>query len=77
MLKCRAATRLLSEELERKLSFREVLGLRFHTLECTNCRNFGRQIKTLRQLSQSYAQGASVPDQPQDSASANQADDRN
>lgn len=76
MLKCRDATRLLSEELERKLTLREVLGLRFHTLECTNCRNFGRQIKTLRQLSRSYAQGASVPDPTLDQPRIRQSDDR-
>lgn len=60
MLKCRAATRLLSEALERKLSLGERLNLGIHTIECQNCRNFGRQIKAMRSLSRAYAEGASV-----------------
>lgn len=58
MLKCQAATRLLSERLERELALRERMDLRVHTLMCSSCRNFGRQVGVLRTISRAYASGA-------------------
>lgn len=50
MMNCEHATRLLSEALERPLTFTEKTELRFHTLMCSGCRQFGRQMETLRHL---------------------------
>lgn len=50
MMNCEQATRLLSEALERPLTFTEKTELRFHTLMCSGCRQFGRQMEALRSL---------------------------
>ena len=55
MLKCRQATRLMSESQERPLTPRERLSLRLHTLMCRACHNFQQQLPVLRRLSRSYA----------------------
>ncbi|WP_043316324.1 zf-HC2 domain-containing protein [Microbulbifer sp. HZ11] len=55
MMNCKQATRLLSERMERELSPREKLGLKVHLMMCRGCRNFGRQMGTLRDLAKAYA----------------------
>lgn len=49
MLKCKDATRLVSQGLERPLGFRERWALRLHLWICDNCRRFERQMRLLRQ----------------------------
>ncbi|MDE3012354.1 MAG: zf-HC2 domain-containing protein, partial [Pseudomonadota bacterium] len=44
MLTCRDVTGLLSDGLERPLTWREKLSLRMHTLMCRSCRNYARQL---------------------------------
>lgn len=58
MMNCEQATRLLSEALERPLTFTEKTELRFHTLMCSGCRQFGRQMETLRHLTRTGNQAA-------------------
>jgi predicted anti-sigma-YlaC factor YlaD len=55
MMNCREATRLMSEGLDRKLTLTETAELRIHTLICSGCRNFDRQMLSLRQLMRGYA----------------------
>lgn len=55
MMNCKQATRLLSDQLERPLGRGERLSLKFHLMMCRACRNFGRQMGTLRSLSRGYA----------------------
>ncbi|WMC10869.1 zf-HC2 domain-containing protein [Oceanimonas pelagia] len=55
MLKCRQATRLMSESQERPLTTRETLSLRLHTLMCDACSNFQQQLPVLRRLCRTYA----------------------
>lgn len=57
MLNCQEVTRLFSERQERKLTLKEAMDLRFHTLMCTGCRNYGKHLQALRILARSYAQG--------------------
>jgi hypothetical protein len=57
MLNCQAATRLLSESQERKLTLKETMALKLHTLMCKGCRNFGKHLQVLRTLARSYAKG--------------------
>jgi hypothetical protein len=45
---CKKATRLLSEAMDRRLSFFEKFGLRLHLFLCKWCRRYGEQLKFLR-----------------------------
>lgn len=54
MMKCTEATRLLSEQKDRPLSGKEKASLRFHTLMCSACRNFGKQMDAISVFAQSY-----------------------
>jgi len=57
MMDCKQATRLASESLERKLKTGEKLELKLHLAICSGCRNFARQMSTLRGLARDYALG--------------------
>jgi hypothetical protein len=48
MLSCKQASRLLSQSLDRRLSWRERMGLRLHLMMCDVCQRFGRQIVMMR-----------------------------
>ncbi|HCG77732.1 MULTISPECIES: zf-HC2 domain-containing protein [Thalassolituus] len=52
MLSCEQATRLLSEGQDRTLTFPEKMNLKVHTAMCSGCREFGRQLGSLRTLIQ-------------------------
>jgi len=54
MLTCRQATQLLSEKQDRSLLWRERSDLQLHLLVCRSCRRYGKQIKTLSQLSKAF-----------------------
>lgn len=48
MLTCKDASHLISERLDRPLSFRERWSLRMHLWMCGSCRRFGRQLDLMR-----------------------------
>lgn len=48
MLKCREATRLMSEAQDRELESGEHLSLRLHLVTCRGCRAYRRQMDFLR-----------------------------
>ena len=52
MLSCEQDTRLLSESQERPLTLSEKMNLKVHTAMCSGCREFGRQLSSLRMLIQ-------------------------
>ena len=54
MMNCKEATRLLSEKKDRPLSAQEKMALKFHTMICAGCRNFGKQMDALSVFSQAY-----------------------
>ena len=54
MLTCRQATQLLSEKQDRQLLLKEQSGLQFHLMICSSCRRFGKQMKTISELSKAY-----------------------
>ncbi|WP_369920223.1 zf-HC2 domain-containing protein [Marinomonas polaris] len=56
MIKCKQATQMLSERLDHPLSTKEKMALAMHTAICGPCRQFGKQMETIRELSKSYAQ---------------------
>lgn len=45
MMNCQQTSRLLSQSLDRPLSFRERLALRLHVSMCGACRRFARQLR--------------------------------
>ncbi|BDX01463.1 hypothetical protein MACH16_02110 [Marinomonas pontica] len=55
MMKCKQATQMLSEKLDRPLSAKEKIALAMHTAICTPCRQFGKQMENIRAMSKSYA----------------------
>ena len=76
MMNCKQATRLLSERMERDLNRRERLGLKLHVMLCRGCRNFGHQMRSLRDLAQSYAKGRAAPDDGPDEQVTSPSDAR-
>ncbi len=57
MMNCQQATRLLSDAQEHELSLKDRATLKFHVMMCSGCRNFGKQMGTLRDIAHSYAKG--------------------
>lgn len=57
MLSCKESTRLLSEAQERSLTRWERVALRFHTLICSSCRRFGRQLAVIRESARRFSSG--------------------
>ena len=59
MLSCQKITRLYSEAQDRELSLQERVSIKLHVAMCSACRNFGKQMQTIRQAMQAFAQGGS------------------
>jgi predicted anti-sigma-YlaC factor YlaD len=60
MLSCKEATVICSAEMERPLKLGEKVSLRTHLLMCTGCTNYHQQMKALRRVMQTYAEGKAV-----------------
>lgn len=60
-LTCKEASRLISEGMDRRLSFVERLALRLHVGVCDACTRFSRQLGFLRRALQKM----SGPDDPE------------
>lgn len=54
MLSCKQASKLLSQSLDRKLSWKERLALRFHLLICDVCTRFAKQLKVMQKAMQDW-----------------------
>ena len=54
MMKCKDVTRLLSEKQDRPLSTKQRVSLKFHTMMCSACRNFDKQMDAISVFSRSY-----------------------
>ncbi|HWU82139.1 MAG TPA: zf-HC2 domain-containing protein [Methylophilaceae bacterium] len=63
MLSCKQASQLLSQSLDRRLSWRERMGLRLHLTVCDVCRRFGRQILLMRQAIRSLVRAVEQDEQ--------------
>lgn len=55
MLNCRQATALMSQRMDRDLPLNQRIGLRFHLMMCSGCRNYNRQMQFLRQACRKIA----------------------
>ena len=51
MLNCKQNSELLSQALDRPLTFREKLAMRLHLMMCRGCRNFEKQLAFIRKAS--------------------------
>lgn len=54
MLSCKQASKLLSQSLDRKLSWKERLALRFHLLLCDMCTRFAKQLQVMQKAMQDW-----------------------
>jgi len=61
MLTCKEASQLVSEQLDRQLSRRERMALRFHLWLCRNCRRFTKQLGFLRSTLRRGVQEGHLP----------------
>ena len=56
MLTCKETALLVSQSYDRRLSWRERLGVRLHLVFCDACTHFRRQMKFLRRAISRFAQ---------------------
>jgi predicted anti-sigma-YlaC factor YlaD len=64
MLMCKQVSHLVSEAMDRQLSFRERAGLKTHLLMCRGCRNFVAQMKLLREAMRRQREDPPADDLP-------------
>ncbi|MFN2355158.1 MAG: zf-HC2 domain-containing protein [Desulfopila sp.] len=50
LFNCKDISRLVSDSMDRNLSLRHRLGIRFHLMMCRYCHRFARQLKRMRQV---------------------------
>ncbi|MBI5626468.1 MAG: zf-HC2 domain-containing protein [Nitrosomonadales bacterium] len=60
MLNCKHATMLMSQGMDKKLGMMQKMGLRFHLMMCSGCRNFNKQMEFLRQGCRKFTQQDSM-----------------
>lgn len=69
-LKCEQSTRLVSDSLDRELTWVERWAVRLHYIGCWSCRRFGKQIRLIRAALNSDSErlhgGASLPPEAMD-----------
>ena len=61
MMNCKEATQLMSQRLDRNLSFRERLGLRLHLLICRGCEATARHFAFLRSATEAWRTRHDLP----------------
>jgi putative zinc finger protein len=57
VLSCKEVTRLVSQGLDRRLTFGERTALRVHFAICSGCRNVNRQLAFLRRAVKALSDG--------------------
>jgi predicted anti-sigma-YlaC factor YlaD len=56
MRNCRDITALVSQGLDKELSFRERLAIGIHVMMCSRCRNFQTQSQFIRKAAHRYTE---------------------
>jgi len=56
MRSCREITALVSQGLDKKLSFGERMAIGIHVMLCSRCRNFQSQTQFIRKAAQRYTE---------------------
>ena len=59
---CRHVTELMSEGMDRELSWGERMHVRLHAMMCKSCIHFERQMVTLRSMSRAFSDHFSLGD---------------
>ncbi len=54
MWRCKKASEFVSQSMERDMTLRERLFLRYHLLICRRCENFSKQLQVIRTACRSY-----------------------
>lgn len=60
MLSCKETSLLVSQSLDRHLSWRERVALRMHLLVCNACRSFANQAAFLRAAARWFGRGTNA-----------------
>lgn len=55
MLSCKQTSLIVSQSYDRRLLWRERIGIRLHLMLCTACSNFKRQMDFIRQALHHFA----------------------
>ncbi|HED35956.1 MAG TPA: zf-HC2 domain-containing protein [Gammaproteobacteria bacterium] len=55
MLNCKRATALMSRAEDQKLSWHQNLQLKLHTLMCSGCSNYRKQLHFIKKTMQQYS----------------------
>lgn len=76
MLRCREISKLVSESMERKLSFRERVQLAMHLAMCRLCAGFAKQVRLLRTAARQDAERIAVADSDQETRLSPEARER-
>jgi len=61
MFNCKDVSRLVSESMDRDLSFTKKMGVRFHLMMCRHCARFQDQLARIRKLICSQSEGDIPP----------------
>jgi len=61
VLSCKEVTRLVSQGLDRELTFGERTSLRVHFVICKGCRNVNRQLAFLRRALKKLSETSEAP----------------
>lgn len=57
MRSCRDISILVSQGLDKKLSWRKRFAIWLHVMMCTRCRNFQKQTRFIRKAARHYIDG--------------------
>ncbi len=60
MLSCKETSLLVSESLDRRLSWRERVALRMHLVVCDACRTFANQMAFLHTAARRFGRGTNA-----------------
>ncbi len=63
-MNCKDATRLMSEEQDRRLGGGERASLKFHLFICAGCSRFRQQMGALRRICREYPRAVERDDEP-------------
>lgn len=57
MISCKEASELISQSMDRRLSFAERVRIRIHLLACQACTQYGKQLRFLRLAASRFSKG--------------------